>query len=321
VLGKHLPNLRAFPGVELRGIASATGKNAITVADAAGAAFVTTDVAELLGDADTDGVLICSTQPEHAAHILAAVQAGKAVFVEKPMVTLLQDFKRVAKAMERSPVLFTLGLNRRYSPQVVRLRESLEGPVDGVNYLVTQPFVPADHWTLDEVEGGGRLITEGEHFIDLCNLFIARAPVAVSARALGTAPDDLRTLCNFGLTLHYDGAVANVVFNESGARGFPREQVTVLARGQVAVLEDFSKLRLYGGRAGTRGSGLRREMGHREALGQFIDALRGEPNTMLGWEEASLATLCMFAAQESLRSGETVDLRVFGEALTGPATP
>jgi len=318
VLGKHLPNLRAIPDIELRGIASATGKNAITVADGAGAAFVTTDVAELLSDGDTDGVLICSTQPEHASHILQAIEAGKAVFVEKPMVTLLDDFRRVAKAMQQRPILFTLGLNRRYSPQVTRLRESLEGPVDCVNYVVTQPFVPADHWTLEEVEGGGRLITEGEHFIDLCNLFIARPPLSVYARALGHAPDDLRNLCNFALTLHYDGAVANVVFDESGARGFPREQVTVLARGQVAVLEDFSKLQLYGSRAGAKGTGLRREMGHREALGQFVAALRGEPNSMLGWEQASVATLCMFAAQESLRSGETVDLRAFREALTGP---
>jgi polar amino acid transport system substrate-binding protein len=231
-------------------------------------------------------------------------------------VTLPQDFKRVANAMEQSPVLFTLGLNRRYSPQVARLRESLEGPVDCVSYVVTQPFVPADHWTLDEVEGGGRLITEGEHFIDLCNLFIARPPVSVSARALGKAPDDLRTLCNFALTLHYEGAVANVVFNESGAPGVPREQVTVFARGQVGILEDFSKLQLHANRASKRGLGLRREMGHREALGQFIAALRGEPNSMLDWGHASLATLCMFAAQDSLRSGETVDLRVFREALT-----
>jgi hypothetical protein len=93
--------------------------------------------------------------------------------------------------------------------------------------------------------------------------------------------------------------------------------VTVLARGQVAVLEDFSKLHLHGIKSRRSGSGLRREMGHREALTQFVTALRGEPNTMLGWEEASLATMCMFAAQESLRSGETVDLRLFREALTG----
>jgi hypothetical protein len=120
------------------------------------------------------------------------------------------------------------------------------------------------------------------------------------------------------VTLHYDGAVANLIFNESGAEGFPREQVTVLARGQVAVLEDFSKLRLHGIRARKSGTGLRREMGHREALAQFIAALRREPNTMLGWEEASLATMCMFAAQESIRSGQTIDLRQFREALTGP---
>jgi predicted dehydrogenase len=220
--------------------------------------------------------------------------------------------------MDRSPVLFTLGLNRRYSPLVTKLRELLIGPVDAVNYLITQPFVPPDHWTLDPVDGGGRLITEGEHFIDLCHLLIGRPPVSIMARALGPAPEDIRTLCNFAVAIQYEGAVANVVFSESGATGFPREQLTVMAPGQVAVLEDFAKLTVFGKERKSVGGRLRREMGHRQALSEFVAAIRGEPNTMLGWDEASLATMCMFAAQESIRSGEPIDLRQFRQALTAP---
>jgi predicted dehydrogenase/threonine dehydrogenase-like Zn-dependent dehydrogenase len=315
VLGKHLPNLRKHPDVEVRGLASATGKNASMIAESVGATIITTDVQELLDDQDTDAVLVCSSQPEHLGHIRQAIQAGKAIYVEKPMVTLCSDFREVVKLMEQQPVLLTLGLNRRYSPLVTRLRESIEGPVDSVQYLITQPYVPPDHWTLDEVEGGGRLITEGEHFIDLCHLLIGRPPITVSARALGKTPDDIRNLCNFAVTIEYEEGVATVVFNESGAAGFPREQVTVLARGQVAVLDDFARLTVHGRKRRAYGSLRRKEMGHKEALREFVAAIRGQPNRMLTWEEASLATICMFAAQESIQSGGPVDLREFGLRL------
>lgn len=311
VLATHLPNLRRMKDVQVRGLASATGRNAALVAKSVAATIVTTDVAEVLRDPGTDGVLICSSQPEHYRHVRLAVEAGKSVYVEKPMVTLPDDFERLARLLEEKPVLVTLGLNRRYSPLVDRMREWMEGPAESVSYLVTQPFVPPDHWTLDEVEGGGRLISEGEHFIDLCHLLIGRLPLSVYARALGTPPDDLRRLGAFALTIHYEGAVADIVFDESGAADFPRERVTVLGRGRVAVLDDFARLSLHGYKTTTYGNRLRREMGHREALREFVAALRGEPNRLLTWADASLATTCMFAAQESIRNGEPVDLRSF----------
>ena len=104
-----------------RGIASATGRNASVVAKGLGVSLITTDVDELLADDGTDAVMICSSQPEHYGHIRAAISAGKAVFVEKPMVTRLEDFSELLRAMEARPALVTLGLNRRYSPLVAKL--------------------------------------------------------------------------------------------------------------------------------------------------------------------------------------------------------
>jgi predicted dehydrogenase/threonine dehydrogenase-like Zn-dependent dehydrogenase len=315
VLGKHLPNLRAMKDVELRYIASATGKTASVVAERNDATAITTDVDEVMADPSTDGVMICSAQPEHYEHIVKALDAGKAVFVEKPMVTRLDHFTDVMRRMERSPVLFTLGLNRRYSGTVKQLREVIDGPVDSVEYTVTQPFVPADHWTLDPVDGGGRLITEGEHFIDLCNYLIGGSPISVFARALGKTPDDIRTLCNFAVTLHYEGAVANILFSESGAARYPRERVTLFGRGQIAVMDDFAKLTVHGRKVKSYGMGLKKSMGHAEELVEFVNAIRGERNSLLTWEGASLATLCMFAAQESIRIGGVIGVEEFRERL------
>jgi polar amino acid transport system substrate-binding protein len=318
VLGKHLPNLRSMRDVELRGIASATGRDASAVAKRIGVTAITTDINELLADSGTDGVMICSSQPEHYAHIRSCIEAGKAVFIEKPMVTRLEDFAALLQLMQGRSALVTLGLNRRYSPMVDTLRQALEAEVDFVEYIVTQPFLPADHWTLDPIDGGGRLITEGEHFIDLCNLLIGRRPVTVTARALGKKPDDIRTLCNFSLTLHYDGAVASIVFNESGAPRFPRERVTVLAHGQVLILDDFAKLTRYGRSEHKQGTGLHKSMGHAEELEQFVAAIKGQPNHLLSWEDACVATTCMFAAQESIRLGAEIDLEEFRRSLIAP---
>ncbi len=315
VLSKHLPNLKSMKDVELRGIASATGRNATALAGSLDATIVTTDVDAVMSDPGTDGVLICSAQPEHYEHLCKAIDAGKAVFVEKPMVTTLPDFRDIMKRMQDSPILLTLGLNRRYSPMVEKLRSAIDGQVDYVEYTVTQPFVPVEHWTLDPVDGGGRLITEGEHFIDLCNLVIGKTPISVSARALGHTPDDLRTLCNFVVTLHYDGAVATVMFNESGAAHFPRERLTVFGRGQIAILDDFAKLTLHKHSVEKSGSGLKKSMGHAEEIEEFVKAIKGEPNHLLSWEDASLATLCMFAAQESIRTGAAYDVAEFRQSL------
>jgi predicted dehydrogenase len=320
VLSKHLPNIRRMRDVELRAIASATGRHATVMAEGLGATMVTTDVDALLADRDTDAVMICSSQPEHYGHIRRALDAGKAVFVEKPLVTRAEDFGDLLRSTAGGSHLITLGLNRRYSPMVGSLRAAVPGPIDFVQYVITQPFVPRDHWTLDPVEGGGRLITEGEHFIDLCSLLVERSPVSVTARALGTAPDDLRTLCNFVITLHYPGAVASIVFNESGAPHFPRERLTALGRGRVAILDDFAKLTVHGQEVDRKGAGLRKSMGHAEELEQFVLAVQGRPNHLLSWEDASNATLAMFAAQESIRTGAQVDLSDYREALLHPDT-
>jgi predicted dehydrogenase/threonine dehydrogenase-like Zn-dependent dehydrogenase len=319
VLSKHLPNLKSMHDVELRGIASATARNASVVAKGIDATMITTDVGELLADEGTDAVMICSSQPEHYEHIRAAVAAGKAVFIEKPMVTRLEDFSNVLRLMAEQPTLVTLGLNRRYSPLVDKLRTSLSSPADFVEYVIAQPFLPPDHWTIDPVDGGGRLITEGEHFIDLCNLLIGKRPVSVTARALGKLPDDIRTLCNFAVTLHYDGAAATIVFDECGAPGFPRERLSVFSHGQVTILDDFAKLTEFKRGKHSQGSGLHKSMGHAEELEQFVRAVQGKPNHLLSWEAASLATTCMFATQESIRIGAEIDVEQFRQSLLAPA--
>lgn len=318
VLSKHLPYLQKISEVEIRTLVSATGKNADMVADRYKATAITTDLERALTDQDTDAVMVCSSQHKHYDHTQQAIESGKAVFVEKPMTTQFDDFCQLYQLMLKQPVLFTLGLNRRYSSLVRKVKESIHGPVDSVTYSVAIPFLPPDHWTLDPVEGGGRLISEGEHFIDLCNFLIGRAPISVYACALGKMPDDLRKLTAWALTLHYENAVATISFSESGVVGYPRERITVFSQAQVAVLDDFAKVTIYSGNKNQKfSSGLQADMGYKSQLKEFIAAIQGKPNNLLTWDEASTATLSMFAAQESIRTGAVIDLHEFRAATEG----
>jgi len=106
-----------------------------------------------------------------------------------------------------------------------------------------------------------------------------------------------------------------VVFNESGSTAFPRERLTVLGKGRVAILDDFAKLTLHGHKVEKQGSGLRKSMGHKEELQQFVRAVQGQPNDLLTWDDASLATICMFAAQESIRLGVEIDIATYRQVL------
>ncbi len=117
------------------------------------------------------------------------------------------------------------------------------------------------------------------------------------------------------MTLHYDGAAATVVFNESGSAAFPRERLTVLGKGRVAILDDFAKLTVHGHKTAQQGGRLRKSMGHKEAVQQFVRAIQGKPNHLLSWEDASLATTCMFAARESIRIGAEIDVAAFRKSL------
>ena len=141
----------------------------------------------------------------------------------------------------------------------------------------------------------------------------------MTARALGKLPDDLRTLCNFSVPCITTGAPPPSSSTSPVSAAFPRERLSVFARGRVAILDDFGKLTEYfAGKPRTKGSGLHKSMGHAEELEQFVRAVKGEPNHLLSWEGSPLATLCMFAAQESIRSGAEIDLDQFHRFLLDP---
>lgn len=291
-------------GAELVAVASGTG---LTAADAAARYGFGRAVApeELLAADDVDAVVVATRHGSHARLAAAALAAGKAVFVEKPLALTHEELDDVEAALDAGGVL-AVGFNRRYAPLTARLREALPPVAETlVSIRVNAGPLPADHWLHDVEDGGGRLVGEGCHFVDLAAYLGGAAIADVHAAAAPVAGRPLDACDSFVVTLTLaDGSVAVVTYSGGGDPRLPKERVECFGGGLAAVLDDFRRLELWrGGRREVVKS--TQDKGHRAEVAAFVAAVRGEgpPPDGASFVNSSRATL---AALDSLRSGQAV---------------
>lgn len=277
----HIPNLSNHPEVEVAAIASSSGTNAVSIVERFKIPYSTTDYHEILNDPAIDAVLIATRHNLHGPIASEALRAGKHVFVEKPAVLNWDQYRELEKAVGDAGRIFCVGYNRRFSPLALKLKGQLNSELPMlINYQVSIPEVPPDHWTLDPVEGGGRLIGEAEHFFDFLNYLTDSEPRRVTAQCITKASESIHSQYNFIVSLDYGNrANATVVYTSYAPPGTPREVITVSQCGRSFSLEDFKKLSVSGQRRIKLFSGFG-DMGHRQELNQFILAVRGQTTTM-----------------------------------------
>lgn len=313
-LAVHLPNIRRIEGMDLKLVVSRTGRNSGLVTEQFPKARTSSSFDTVREEPGVDAVLISSPHGEHFEHVRASLEAGKAVFVEKPLVMKFEELRALDRLVAAGAPPLTVGLNRRYSRRLLDARGAARGRVLSVDYQVVVPPIPPDHWTLDPHRGGGRLIAEGEHFVDLCNFLIGAPPERVWARALGSAPEHPEQLTRFSVVIEYAGAVAHIVFQETPVKELPRERITLRSQENIVELDDFNHLRVHGARARSDSAG-RSAMGHEECLREFHGLARGKPSSCPSWAELRDVSLTLFAALESIRTGEVISLTEMRAAL------
>jgi predicted dehydrogenase/threonine dehydrogenase-like Zn-dependent dehydrogenase len=300
-----LPALQA-QDAKLVAVATEHGLSAADVSSRFG--FERTSVPdEILEADDIDAVVIATRHSSHAGLAARALEAGKAVLVEKPLALNWEQLDEIEAALQPSSSLF-VGFNRRYSPLVVQLRELLART--SANLLLARVNagpLARDHWLNDPEEGGGRLIGEGCHFVDLVT-FLAGAP-ATSVQARSIADPDLapELAQSFSATLHCaNGAVATIVYAGDGDVGLPKERIEAFASGVTAVIDDFRRLDVYeGGRRRTsKGRG---DKGHRAEIEHFLKAVQGVEDTP-PVETYFASTRATLALADSLRTGRPIDV-------------
>jgi predicted dehydrogenase len=307
-----LPAVQAAGGFRLRGVASARGPSAHHAAGKFGFAYAATAEEEIVSDPQTDLVAILTRHDLHARQITAALAAGKHVFCEKPPCLDAAELRSIVDALVAAGPgrLLALGYNRRFAPLMVRARDHMAAAAEPlvVQIRVNAGTIPPGHWIHDPLVGGGRIVGEICHFVDVASYLTGSVPSRV--HAVGTPAGGRYRDDNVVISLAMsDGSVATITYVASGDRALGKERYEVFGGGRTAVLEDFRVLRLLGGgRARTSRARLSQDKGHRGEWTAIRSALREgmPPIPTESWVATSLAT---FAAVRSLRSGapEVID--------------
>jgi predicted dehydrogenase/threonine dehydrogenase-like Zn-dependent dehydrogenase len=302
----HVPNLKADPDTRVVVVANRSGTSASDAARLVGAADATTDWRVAIERADVDLVLIGTRHDTHAEIAAAALRAGKAVFLEKPLGLSRAEIDSVWQAGRENDRL-AIGFNRPFAPLARALEREvreLGGAPLHVVYRVSAPL-PTDNWLNDPAVGGGRLLGEACHMFDFAN-WLCGTPERVSAAAL-PALDGLRTVETSSVTVNYaDGSIATVHYSGAGAATMPKERIEVLGGGRSWVLDDFRSLTSYSSAEPRTESASRADKGHAALLARVLAACRGEARFEPGLEAAYMAQSVALAALESVATGEPV---------------
>jgi predicted dehydrogenase/threonine dehydrogenase-like Zn-dependent dehydrogenase len=302
--GVILPALAALGGrVRLELLAGTTPARRDPLAQRHGFARTLASYAEAAVDPDSDLIVIATRHDNHAALIVRALEAGRAVYCEKPVALTAGEIERVATALGRAGAFLAIGFNRRFAPAVTRLRaewSGRRGPLQ-IAYRVQAGRLPREHW-IRSAAGGGRLIGECVHMIDLCRC-LAGAPLVQAWVAPGGAgPDEDPAADNFVLGLRYaDGSLATILYTSRGAVAHAKERIEVHVDGRSLEIDNFMSVRESGRRA-PLWSALAPQKGQRELWHACVDGLiegRGAPIPADEILETSRAVIALEAARRS----------------------
>jgi predicted dehydrogenase len=301
-----LPRLKEMRDVRLVGVATARGVSADDAAKRFGFAFAATDPRAILDDPGIDLVVIATRHDSHAALAAAALAAGKHVFVEKPLATNEDDLRTVVAAAEQAETHLMVGFNRRFAPLARQAREKLRDRAQplAMVYRVNAGALPASHWARDPEEGGGRIIGEVCHFIDLLQYLCGSAPVSVFAASVsgdgGSAPPEETVT----ITLRFaDGSIGSIHYFANGHRAVPKEYLEVYGGGRTLILDDFRRARWAEGKSVARWKSRAQDKGQRGELEALLEAIRTGTPSPIPLAQAVLTTLASFRILDSLRWG------------------
>lgn len=304
-----LPRLKKMDGVDLVGVVSGRGLSAGDAAERFGFSFAAADDEALLQDETINTIAVFTRHHLHASQVQAALGAGKHVFCEKPLAIDSEGLEGVAKALDGSDRLLTVGFNRRRAPLMVELKAFFR-PVRAplmMHYRVNAGPLPEDHWLLDPEQGGGRIVGEMCHFIDALTDICGAMPASVHA----SSTPGRRGRRDFEVSVTFeDGSVGAVSYVASGDKAQAKERLEVFGGGRSAALEDFRRLETYAeGRKRVRRSWFRRDKGHRGLWQAFVGAAQRGGPPPIPYGHLFAVAAATFAVEQSLRTGQQVPVK------------
>jgi predicted dehydrogenase/threonine dehydrogenase-like Zn-dependent dehydrogenase len=319
--GVILPALSAQPNISLRGVCSQRGLSARSVGDRWKFGYCTSDSDSILNDKSIHAVVISTRPDSHAQLVCAALEAGKHVFVEKPLAVSLEQLRQVRRIASTHPSrVLMVGFNRRFSPYVREAKKFFErrsGPLMAT-YRINSGYLPPADWQHDPEQGGGRIVGECGHFLDTLCYLTGGVPAEVFASSISGEGKRSDASENAALTVRFtDGSVGVVVYTTQGSPAFSKERIEVFADGSVAVIDDFRQIELIrDGKRKKRKDWLKQDKGHAAEIEAFLQAVRAGTSPVKP-DDYFQTTLCTLLAVESMASGQPqqVSANILEESL------
>ncbi len=291
-----LPNLKSQNLVNVATARATTARNA---ADKFGFDNCTGNADEVINDKNINTLFIATPHNLHANYVIKALEANKNVFVEKPLSLTKEELEAIKEAESKSSAQVMVGFNRRFAPQVIALKKELnENLPKAINYRINAGKLPSDHWTQDPKIGGGRIIGEACHFIDLC-AFIANSPITkVDANALKDANNLLDTV---SISLAFEnGSVASISYFSNGSKALNKEYLEVFCGEKVILLDDFKTMDVIGKSKKTIKNGSQ-DKGHATEIAQFLSAIKEGKQLPISFSECYNSTEATFQVIDKIK--------------------
>lgn len=288
-------------------IASAQGLSAKILAKKVNAEYATSDYKEILNDSEIDLVLISTRHNSHAKITLDCLNAGKSVFVEKPLCLEQSELDEIINTYNsRKGLTLTVGFNRRFSPYAVKMKQLLGNNPMNIIATMNAGFIPADVWVHDMLVGGGRIIGEGCHFIDLCSYLATSKVISVSMNSLGTHPAE--NTDNVSILLKYEnGTNATINYFANGSKAYSKERIEVYSQERTLILDNWMELKGYGFKGFSKMSS-RQDKGHNAQFALLTERVKNGGEPLIPFDSIINTTKASFACIESLKTKAWIDI-------------
>ncbi|MFA7272766.1 MAG: bi-domain-containing oxidoreductase [Crocinitomicaceae bacterium] len=303
-----LPSLKKS-AANVKYIASSGGLSSTTLAKKFKIANSTTDYKAILQDQEVDLVLITTRHNAHAKMVAEVLEADKHVFVEKPLALTQPELDIILEEYSKKQKTITVGFNRRFAPLAEKMKSLLGHSNTPINIIATMNagFIPANVWVHDMEIGGGRIIGEACHYIDLCSYLAGSKVMAVCMNAMGTNPEE--NTDNASILLKYEnGSNAVINYFSNGSKSYSKERLEVYHQERTLVMDNWRKLKGYGFK-GFSSASSGQDKGHFNQFSKLVETIKKGGQPIIPLDEIVNTTKASFAAIESLKEGTWIKIK------------
>ena len=295
-------------GAKIKYIASSGGLSGTTLAKKFNISNSTTDYKQILEDKEVDLVLITTRPGKHASIVMEALRANKHVFVEKPLAINHAELIQIMETHQQFKGTINVGFNRRFAPLAQQMKKLLGNSDSPMNIIATMNAgaIPPNSWVHDMQVGGGRIISEACHFIDLCTFFAGAKVKAICMNSMGLNPEE--NTDNSSILLKYEnGTTAVINYFSNGSKTYSKERVEVYSQERTLVMDNWRKLSAYGFK-GFSSKSTSQDKGHKTQFDLLIKRINEGGEAIIPYDEIINTSQASFAAIESLKTGKWVEI-------------